>query len=322
MGSIGSVPLVGIRQKLLSASFQAAVWSVFTSLATEIPAFDNPALENIQRQLEFVAEKLQFVRCLHTRFLLLPKSLDITHVAKEAIIPEWDGGSQHQALYFVDRFKTCMLIAEPPTYVSVTDVVAIVVSHVLGSPISLPIGSLFLCPEGCETPLVNVLKLCSDERVTERLGGRNGFLGSEILPQDAVQVQFHPLRPFYKGEIVAWRSQNGEKLKYGRVPEDVRPSAGQALYRFNVETSPGVTQPVLSSHIFSFRSISFGNEASSSATLGDDHTVVENRLRIERSEGSGRVKSKRSSQVPSICMLVHSIFCWNHSIAAKRLGRV
>jgi sacsin len=287
---IGSIEVAGIRHKLQSPSFHSAVWSVFTSLATDIPAFDNSSEENIKRQLEFVAEKLQFVRSIRTCFLLLPKSIDITRVSKDSIIPEWDGGSKHQALYFVHRSKSLMLIAEPPTYVSVTDLVAIVVSHVLGSPIPLPIGSLFLCPEGAETALVNTLKLCSDERETDRVGGRNGLLGKEILPQDAVQVQFHPLRPFYRGEIVAWRSQNGEKLKYGRVPEDVRPSAGQALYRFNVETSSGVTHPILSSHIFSFKSISFGDEASSS---GNEHTVSENGAGIDPSE---RTTSQRSSQ--------------------------
>lgn len=143
MEIIRSVQLASI-----STSFRAAVWSVFTSIASDIPAFDNPALENIQRMLGFVAEKLQFVRSLCTRFLLLPKSLDITRVSKETTIPELDGGSQHQALYYVHWFKTRILISEPPSYVSVTDVIAIVVSHVIGSPIPLPIGSLFLCPEG------------------------------------------------------------------------------------------------------------------------------------------------------------------------------
>ncbi|KAK3017644.1 hypothetical protein RJ639_003236 [Escallonia herrerae] len=288
LDSIGSVPLAVIKQKLLSKSFQAAVWSIVNTVASDIPAFDNLALENIRRSLESVAEKLQFVKCLQTRFLLLPKSLDITRVAKESILPEWAGGSKNQALYFIDRLKTCMLIAEPPSYVSVLDVVALVVSQALGSPIPLPIGSLILCAEESETALLNVLKLCSNERLSGCRGGRNSFLGSEILPRDAVQVQFHPLRPFYRGEIVAWRSQNGEKLKYGRVLDDVRPSAGQALYRFNVETSPGVTEPLLSSHVFSFRSLSTRNE--------DDRIVADNRIKVEQPEGSEITKSV-SSQV-------------------------
>ncbi|KAA8533362.1 hypothetical protein F0562_033105 [Nyssa sinensis] len=292
---IGSVPLAAIRQKLSSKSFQAAVWSVVNGIAEDVPAFDNLAFENIQSSLESVAEKLQFVRCLYTRFFLLPKSFDITCVAKESIIPGWEGGSQHRTLYFVDQLKTCILVAEPPTYISVLDVIAIVVSQVLGSPIPLPIGSLFLCPEDSETAIIDVLKLRSDKKVTECTGGKNGVLGKEILPQDAVQIQFHPLRPFYTGEIVAWRSQNGEKLKYGKVPEDVRPSAGQALYRFKVEIAPGVIEPLLSSNVFSFRSVSIGNEDSSGTMLEDNHTVTENITHIEEPEGSRRGKP-RSSQ--------------------------
>ncbi|KAL7180871.1 hypothetical protein ACSBR1_039850 [Camellia fascicularis] len=292
---IGPVPLLAVRQKLLSKSFQAAVWSVVNSISSDIPDFDRLTLENIQSSLVLVAEKLQFVRCVHTRFLLLPQSLDITRVAKDSIIPEWEGGSQHQTLYFVDRLKTCILVAEPPTYISVLDIIAIVVSQVLSCPIPLPIGSLFLCPEESETAIVNLLKLRSEKRVSESTSGKNGFLGRVILPQDAIQVQLHPLRPFYSGEIVAWRSQNGEKLKYGRVPEDVRPSAGQALYRFKVEIAPGVVEPLLSSHVFSFKGVSISNEASSSSALEDNHTAAGSRMRVEEPVGSGTGKS-RSTQ--------------------------
>lgn len=293
---IGPVSLAAIRQKLLDRSFQAAVWSVVNSLVSEIPALDSPGLQKIQSSLESVAENLKFVQCLFTRFQLLPKSLDITRITRESVIPEWEAGFRHQTLYFVDRMNTCLLVAEPPTYVSVTDVIAIVVSQVLGSPVPLPIGPLFLCPEASETALINVFKLSSDVIVTECIGGRNGLLGREILPQDAVQVQFHPLRPFYKGEIVAWRSQNGEKLKYGKVLDDVRPSAGQALYRLVLETSPGVTEPLLSSHVFSFRSISIGSGSSSSTVVEEDHTVIENRIQIDRPEGSENVKSRNQRQ--------------------------
>ncbi|BAS91615.1 Os04g0675300, partial [Oryza sativa Japonica Group] len=46
---------------------------------------------------------------------------------------------------------------------------------------------------------------------------------------------------------------------YGRVPEDVRPSAGQALYRFPVETSAGETCMLLSSQVYSFKSVSMAD---------------------------------------------------------------
>ncbi|KAK1380492.1 Sacsin [Heracleum sosnowskyi] len=292
--SIGSVTLTAIKQKLISKPFQAAVGVVVNSLASDLSSFDNPTPENIQLVLQSVSEQLQFVRRLYTRFLFLPRSRDITRVNNGSTIPGWEDESKHRALYFVDKSRTRMLIAQPPTYMSVSDLVAVVVSHVLGSPFPLPIGSLFLCPEDSETAIVSILKLPSDERVVEHTRGRNSLLGSDILSQDAVQVQFHPMRPFYTGEIVAWRSQNGEKLKYGRVPEDVRPSAGQALYRLNVETSLGVTEPLLSSHVFSFKSVSAGGEASSANMLESVHDLVENRLDIRQQESSERAQTRPS----------------------------
>ncbi|XP_071734151.1 uncharacterized protein [Rutidosis leptorrhynchoides] len=289
---IGSVSLSAVKQKLLSNSFQVTVLSVLNTMpiTTRSKGFDFPTL---QKSLESIAQKLQFVQSVHTRFLLLPKSLDITRTSKETIIPEWESGPSHRALYYVDRSNNCMLIAEPPSYVSVLDLVSIVVSHVLGSQVPLPISSLFLCPEDSETALINILKLSSNEKVRDGMGTASHFLGNDILPQDAMQVQLHPLRPFYKGEIVAWRSQNGEKLKYGRIPEDVRPSAGQALYRFNLETSPGKTETTLSSHVFSFRSLSIGNESSSHVMSEDSGNGVDH---VDRPEGSGIVKTKNQKQ--------------------------
>lgn len=59
---------------------------------------------------------------------------------------------------------------------------------------------------------------------------------------------------------MAWKTgKEGEKLRYGRVPEDVRPSAGQALYRFPVETSAGETCMLLSSQVYSFKSVSMAD---------------------------------------------------------------
>ncbi|KAG6773689.1 hypothetical protein POTOM_021004 [Populus tomentosa] len=291
---IGSVSVALIREKLLSRSFQGAVWTLVNSIANYTPARNTVPLETLRTLLESVAEKLQFVKILQTHFMLLPKSLDVTLVAKDSIIPDWENGSKHRTLYFVNRSRTSIFVAEPPTYVSVLDVVAIVVSQVLGSPTPLPIGTLFLCPEGSESAILNILKLSSDKRDIEPTS--NKLVGKELLPPDALQAQLHPLRPFYRGEIVAWRSQNGEKLKYGRVPEDVRPSAGQALYRFKVETAPGVVEPLLSSQVFSFKGISIGNEATSSATLPDDsHTVVDKRNANDVPESSGRGRT-RSSQ--------------------------
>lgn len=286
---IGSVSLTSIKIKLQSRSFQVAILSVLNS----VPEISKtPDLQTLQQSLESVAKKLQFVQSIYTRFWLLPKSQDITRSSKDSVIPEWEKtGSSHRAVYYVDRSNTRLLIAEPPSYVSVLDLIAIVVSHVLGSPVPLPLASLFLSPEGSETALVNILKLSSDVRLTDGVGGGSGFLGRDILPQDAMQVQLHPLRPFYKGEIVAWRTQNGEKLKYGKIPEDVRPSAGQALYRFNLEMAPGKLEAILSSHVFSFRSLSIG----SNTTPEESNNVVEI-THVDKPESSGGAKSKNQKQ--------------------------
>lgn len=269
---ISSVSLVAVGEKLRSRSFQDAVWTVVNSMVSYVPATNKLTFETVQNSLEAVAEKMQFVKCIHTRFLMVQTSVDITCEAKSSVIPECSAGSKHQTLFFINQSKTCILVAEPPAFLSVLDVIAIVISQVLGFPIPLPIGSLLFCPGGSETAVVDVLKLCSDKKEMDASVRKNSLIGNEILPQDALQVQFHPLRPFYLGEIVAWRSQNGEKLKYGRVPEDVRPSAGQALYRLKVETSPGMMQPILSSHVLSFRSILM-DEKTSESLLDDNHTL-------------------------------------------------
>lgn len=281
----------------MSEPFQVAVWRVLSTLVSTQPGYFRPNLETIQKSLVSIAERLSFVKCLYTRFLLLPKSVNITLVSENSILPEWEGISQHRALYFIDQLNTRIFIAEPPNYIAVTDVISAVISHILDSPVPLPIGSLFLCPEYSEDTVLDVLKLCSRARGAEFGGGIETFLGQEILPQDATRVQFHPLRPFYKGEIVAWRSSNGERLKYGRVPENVKPSAGQALYRFMLETSPGITEPLLSSNIFSFKNISYSGEDSSAISQEGDNVVCEN----TRAETSG-VRSSLS-QVPFINLL-------------------
>ncbi|XWS54336.1 hypothetical protein CRYUN_Cryun10bG0081200 [Craigia yunnanensis] len=296
---IGSISLAVIREKLLSRSFQAAVWTLVNSIAGYVPVINNMALGTVQSSLESVADKLQFVKCLHTRFWLLSRSLDITFVSKDSVIPGWENGSRHRTLYFVNQSKSCILVAEPPAYVSVLDVVATVVSQVLGSPIPLPIVSLFSCPEGSESAIIDILKLCSDKR-EETEANSNNLMSKEIMPQDALQVQLHPLRPFYRGELVAWRTQNGEKLKYGRVPEDVRPSAGQALYRFKVETAPGMTESLLSSQVFSFRSVSMGNNASSAILPEDNRVITDNRTQNEMPESSERGRRKSSQPIKEL----------------------
>ncbi|KAK7349013.1 hypothetical protein VNO80_23837 [Phaseolus coccineus] len=256
LGSLGSVLLVTLKQKLSSKSLQTAVWTIVKSMGNYIPVFNSFSLDTIECLLNSTAEKMQFVKCLKTKFLLLPNLVDVTRAGKDFTIPGWKNDSARQTLYFLNKSRSCILVAEPPTYISLFDLIAIIVSQVLGSPIILPVGPLFGCPEGSEIAVVNVLKLCPDKKEVEPINGSSNMVGKEILPQDARLVQFHPLRPFYSGEIVAWRSQQGEKLKYGRVLEDVRPSAGQALYRIKIEVAQGDAQFFLSSQVFSFKSVS------------------------------------------------------------------
>ncbi|KAL2938956.1 Death-associated inhibitor of apoptosis 1 [Bienertia sinuspersici] len=198
--------------------------------------------------------------------------------------------SDHRALYYINKGRTVFLVAEPPSYISVVDIITIVLSDIVGSPSPLPLGSLFLCPEDSESAVTDILRICSENRGRETMRNNNNLIGKDILAQDAYQVQFHPLRPFYMGEIVAWRSQNGEKLKYGRIPEDVRPSAGQALYRFGVEIAPGVMETLLSSQVFCFRSVTLDDEGSSAMLSGVNDTVSENTMHAQVSEESRRQK--------------------------------
>ncbi|KAF6153508.1 hypothetical protein GIB67_027375 [Kingdonia uniflora] len=178
----------------------------------------------------------------------------------------------------------------------VLDILAIVVSQLLGSPIFLPIGSILSGPEDSEKGIFSTMKLGSYRSETSN---RDGLTRKELLPQDALQVQFHPLRPFYRGEIVAWKTGNdGDKLKYGRVPGDVRPSACQALYRFMVETAPGDAKFLVSSQVFSFRNISTANESSLSTFPDEDKIEMGNRKLVQVLESVGSVKSSSSKTQP------------------------
>ncbi|KAL8139892.1 hypothetical protein V2J09_005913 [Rumex salicifolius] len=280
MDRIGHVSLALIKRKLSSRSFQDAICRVVSSLGNYIGRLESVSSELIRSLLVDVADKLQFVQCIYTRFLLLPRSMDITYITKEAAIPEWSDGSRHRALYYINHTVTCILVSEPLSYIPLSDLLAFAVSDVLGSPTPLPIGSLFLCPEGSECLVIDTLKLVSGKEASKTTVSSNEFVGKEIVAQDALQVQLHPLRPFYLDEIVAWRTKAGEKLKYGRVPEDVRPSAGQALYRLKVETAPAVTESLLSSQVFSFKSVSVDNEASPTSVPEDSYVGIENEVQL------------------------------------------
>ncbi|PWA82169.1 zinc finger, C3HC4 type [Artemisia annua] len=289
---IGSVSLASIKQKLLNRSFQVAVSSVLSNVSSSTPGSKIIDFPTLKRSLESVAARLQFVECVYTRFWLLPMSLDITHVSNESSIPEWDSGASHRALYYVDRSPTCMLIAKPPSYISVLDLVVIVVSQVIGSPVPLPIGPLFFSPKGSETALVNILQISSNKRLMDGVGIGTHFLGREILPQDAMNVELDISRPFFKGEIVAWQKQTGEKLKYGRILKNVKPPTGQALHIFHIETSPGKAVTICSSRVFCFKNFSTGYNFLATHVMPEEVEVQPPIEDLER----GRVSAEEYSE--------------------------
>lgn len=278
VNQIDSVSLTYITDKLFSRSLQLAVGILLNSISNHFPSFEGLPLSSIQSLLSSAAEKIKFVKCLYTRFLLLPNLLDITRTVNSSI-PEWEGSIRHRTVHFVNKSKTRILVAVPPSYISVYDVIAIVVSQVLSAPVILPVGPLFACPEGSEKTMLSMLKLGTESGLMKHESRSEILTGKELIPRDALQVQFLPLRPFYKGEIVAWKpGKDGEKLKYGKVPEDVRPSAGQSLYRFPVEIEPGVTQALLSSQVLSFKSVSMENSASTSLMPESSVNIVGNAI--------------------------------------------
>ncbi|KAJ3689238.1 hypothetical protein LUZ61_018402 [Rhynchospora tenuis] len=261
VSQIGQVTVDRMKEKLLSSSVHELLDALINSITAHFPSFEAPRLSQIKESLENIAHKLQFVKCLHTRFLLLPRQLDITRVNPAFSIPEWPNNRRHRTVYFVSNSKAEIFVAEPPSFLTVYDIISLVVSRVLGTPLVLPISSLFACPDGTEKQTLQILKLGSGLGVPTRKGGcYEATLGGDLLPQDTQQVQFLPLRPFYKGEIIAWKSgREGEKLKYGKVTEDVKPSANQVVYRLPVETDPGDRQMLLSTQVFSFRSVSMSD---------------------------------------------------------------
>ncbi|KAH7692178.1 sacsin protein [Dioscorea alata] len=298
---IGSVLVHKITDKLLSKSFQDAVWILMNSITNHFPSFDGRNLCQIQSSLRHVAEKLQFVRSLHTRYLLLPKYVDITRITKVSVIQEWEGSTGHRVVHFVDKTHSRILVADPPSCISLYDVIAVVVSQVLRAPTVLPIGPLFSCPENSDKALLSLLNLGSEGGVVKSLGKNKLLVGEELLPQDALQVQFLPLRPVYSGELVAWKTlKNGEKLRYGRVLEDARPSAGQALYRFPVEIAPGENQALLSSQVFSFKSVSTVELASSSSLPERSESETQNLTQYSQTSearGKGIPVSKNAQEL-------------------------
>ncbi|KAH9323718.1 hypothetical protein KI387_018357, partial [Taxus chinensis] len=268
--ALGSLTLKTVITKIRSPSFHNAAWMVIQNFKEHIPALRHLTKDEVKKILGSAAEKLHFVRSIYTCFVMLPSFVDITlNVSinrKQSLFGEQGNELGHRVLQFVDRSKCIMLVAEPPNVVAVSDILAAVLSRLLDSPMCLPISALFNVPTGSEVRALDLLRLASHSKNGGNFRSsvhEGGLPGQELIPADAMQVQFHPLRPFYAGEIIAWRSdsEGGSKLKYGKVPEDVRPSAGQAMYRLQVETVPGEVEQLLSSNVLSFKSMVAGSSS-------------------------------------------------------------
>ncbi|KAK7349011.1 hypothetical protein VNO80_23835 [Phaseolus coccineus] len=70
----------------------------------------------------------------------------------------------------------------------------------------LPIGSVFGFAEGSETAVVNVLKHCSDKQEIEPINRASIWLAGKYCHKAHLLCS----SIYYSGEIVAWKSQNGE----------------------------------------------------------------------------------------------------------------
>ncbi|GKB21025.1 hypothetical protein Tco_0854948, partial [Tanacetum coccineum] len=90
---IGSVSLASIRLKLLSRSFQLALFRVINNISGFPRLSKTLDFPTLQRSLECVAQRLQFVQCIYTQFWLLPVSLNITCTSEDSVLPEWESGS-------------------------------------------------------------------------------------------------------------------------------------------------------------------------------------------------------------------------------------
>lgn len=249
---------MSVAEKLRSRVFVEAVWGLVKEAGQSVPSLKQLTKEQIEKTLHSAAAGLWFVRRLYTRFWLLPRRIDVSRQSSNTSSSMSNVDtmeSDHRVFEFVDKNR--ILIAEPPDYITLTDLLAVVLSRLLGSPSCLPLSPLLTAPLGMEGTVKRVLRLGpSQTDVTERERiQQSGIPGMNVIGPDTSLVQCHPLRPFHAGEIVAWRSdENGEaQLRYGRVVEDVRASAGQALYRLQLETGPGEIRILLSSQVFSFK---------------------------------------------------------------------
>lgn len=273
LDNIGDFTRSSIAERLRSSPFAEAMWAVVQEASDGIPALKLAmSKEKLVKTLGFAADGLLFVRRLYTRFLMLPARADVTRRHKKpaatvSVMDDEDMG--HRVFEYVDKEKSRILIAVPSQGVALPDLLAVVLSRLIGSPVSLPVGALFTAPEGSDLSALHVLRLglTANNSAAKNSMANSGVLGMELVGADAAVVQCHPLRPFHAGEIVAWRPDEQGGLRYGRVLYDVRASAGQAMYRLEVETGSNEIRLLLSSQVLSFKGMAM---AAASAVSEDN----------------------------------------------------
>lgn len=267
----GDISKENIMKRLKSESFQLAVWTLVQDLSQEMANLKPLAKCEIERKFLWLAENLECVKHLNTRFVIVNGNVDITkRSTSRSSEVDFVTYVEHSVHEYIDKKNGKVLLAEPPDLVFLPEILSVMVSKVLDSPICLPLAGLFNVAVGSECIYAEIMRLRPYQHENSKSRLKNNqviVLGDELSTSDASQVQVHPLRPYYAGEIVAWCSDFAPetKLRYGRVIEDVRAPSGQAVYYLQVETGSGEMLSLLSSNVFSFKSVSIGNEIHTSS---------------------------------------------------------
>ncbi|KAJ7566796.1 hypothetical protein O6H91_02G118900 [Diphasiastrum complanatum] len=301
LDSLKGFQLSVLQEKLCSSSFADAIWTIVRDCGRVIPSLQTLTRERVTEILTFCAGRVQFARHLSTKFFMLPGRQDVTRNRHKQFSPlnsDPHNKEEHQVFHFTNKSRQQIYVAEPPDFVSVPEILAVVVSEALGSPICLPISSCFHSNANMEASIKQVLRLgpnSPNSSMYRQMARQSPMIGSEVIDADAVLMHYQPLRPFYSGEIIGWRSNDEDrvKLRYGRVVENVRAPAGQPLYRLQIETSPGEIQLLISSSVLSFK----GTAGSSVIDeIPDDFPIATSSLNAAKSSLEERTQQLFSSE--------------------------
>ncbi|MCO5547273.1 hypothetical protein L7F22_000720 [Adiantum nelumboides] len=137
----GNISKAQIIEKLKSASFQDAVWTLLQDFSREMPSVEPLAKQEVARKLLWSAENLDCVKQLRTRFYIVNGKVDIT---KEKRAGVGSPAEAYQSNYeFIDKQNGRIILAEPPDYLMISEIISVMISKVLGSPACLPLSGLF-----------------------------------------------------------------------------------------------------------------------------------------------------------------------------------